>query len=208
MTTPAASGVKAVRGDRAARLAMILVIILGHAGVAVVLLSRPPAIAAAAPVAAISVRAVAAPASPKVNVEPAIDAQLAAPSFEIASPAAVAPAACDIAADIGAALDHDPAMAVALSPVAADPRRAIMIWDGHWAASAAVQAIRDRVRGVVAAAPTRCRSEALTGPRLIFVTVDATTVSIAIGSGEWAWQKLLVDDPANTRSADPIAAAQ
>lgn len=139
-----------------------------------------------------TVRAVAAPPpSQLVSRDLPIDAHVTAPDFQVLPPADDAAALCAVLDKLDTALSHDPAVQPALTAVMAEPARAVMIWDGHWSAAAGMQVVRRVVAATISVQPVACRNEIQVGPRLIFVSVPDTTISIVVGSGTWRWNDLL-----------------
>lgn len=186
----------------ARRAWLIAPVLAGHA--ALLLLALPVAMPARpAEIAAMTVVAVPAPVVPVAAWFPAeivIPTEASAPDIEIA-PALAAGTPCAIGDTIQIAL-HDSSAAIrALAQVPAAARSiadAVMLWDGRWidparvGGEAALSPIRSIVQGSIDAAPEACRRATVAGPRLVYVAVGSKTMILAFGSGQWAWNQLLV----------------
>ncbi|MGX7896497.1 hypothetical protein [Tsuneonella sp. HG222] len=106
---------------------------------------------------------------------------------------------CDLTAPVQAALQLNPDLELEL-PTIADERlsvaRALAVWKDAWAEpderlpEKALASIRDTMRQTILAASDDCRMQVQTGPRLVYLTHDAETVTLALGSGEWTWQEV------------------
>lgn len=173
------------------RIAIATAIIALHTIVAVpVLWSQQPVRQDAIPVV-MTVRAIAVPAmSHQVERDAPIDAGLTAPVIEIATPATEQPPVCDLPAILRGALLADPAAMEALAATAAGSEHAIMAWNGGWIDRPETLALRRTVGAVLRTTRGECLDEALIGPRLIFIAVSGTTVTVAFGSGSWSWRSL------------------
>lgn len=172
-------------GRRAAVAALIVAL---HAALAVLLLAPRPAppLPQAVPLTVHLLPVSRAPVA--VERGPPLDAALSVPAFDIAADPAPAAAPCDVPAALTATLAGDPAVTAAL---AAAPERAVMAWNGGWSVQPGAPAIRRAVAATLAGTAAACLDEPLTGPRLAFVPVAGTTVSVAFGSGTWRWRDLL-----------------
>ena len=142
----------------------------------------------------------------------ALVARIIGPIASEPSPTTIAPSplpaesdeGCDLTAAVQAALRSDPA---AIASTARLPgrslsiARALMLWDGRWIAPtglndpAALDPIKKVIRNQVLAASERCRLIVQTGPRIIVLGTDQAAISMAIGSGEWHWGDLVLDNP-------------
>ena len=129
-----------------------------------------------------------------------IPAEASAPAINIA-PAPATGTTCAVGDSVQLALRDSVAVEAALDRVPAAARSiadAVMLWDGRWADASrlggetALRPIRDTVRNSIRAASATCRSAAVAGPRLVYVEVGGRTMILAFGSGEWAWDQLLV----------------
>lgn len=165
-----------------------------HAGFLIILLAPSKEVPQPVPTIVLHSRAIPAqrPLQP-IDSELLMNPHITAPTVEFAAPAAIEAAAkpCVVLDALSAALQADPDTAAALVPVAGGSSHALMAWDGHWAVSSATSSIRKVVIATITAETARCRDENLVGPRLIFIPVSGTTISIAIGSGTWRWDELL-----------------
>lgn len=174
-----------------------------------------------------------APEAPEVEVEPPaptdvepifVDATLPPvdPTAEpdpLTTPAALSVAAaasaaagetCQLDGWLQAALQTDPAVTLALAAIPRPARsvaNAIMLWDGRWVAAGpvaeAAAPIRTALINGVMAAPEACRTEVLRGPRLLILPDSIGTTVLAVGSGEWRWGDLLVEDQALAATDGP-----
>ncbi len=187
--------VTADRGAGRRRVAVAALIVALHAALALLLTrSRVPA-EPPAPVATMTVVAVpAAPVAPQVEADAVIGVSLAVPEFAVASSETTASPPCDLLAPLGRALQQDPAVIAELAATTATDVRAVMVWNGGWAGRPETDALRRALVTALAAAPADCLDEAMTGPRLIFLTIEGMPVSIAVGSGTWNWRQLLSSD--------------
>ncbi len=176
------------------RVGVAAAIIAVHLALAVLLAwSRSPP-SPAPPATTMVVTAIPAPpAPPPVVRDLPFDAQVIAPPI-VAAPPAVDPLPCDVLAELDAALHADPSVAAALAPAAAGVTHAIMVWNGRWPDEPEVQPVRRTVVVALTAVRSDCLDDVLIGPRLIFIAVDQTIVSVAIGSGTWQWRDLLSPD--------------
>ena len=176
-----------------------------HGGAVALALAGTPS-SSAPPVATIAAYQIAAPLPPLLAVtqpaETPVTVAADAPVVEIVAEAPVGAAApgCALAGTVQAALRGDSGVLNALDAIPHSARSvagAVMLWDGHWATSAALggpgalEPIRARVRASILAASAECRDAAVDGPRLMFVADGADTVVLAVGSGRWAWSQLL-----------------
>ncbi len=182
--------------ERSRSAAAAVLIVALHLALAALLMQRHP-VAVPPPPATLTVTAVPMPrTAPPVEPERPLDAGVAAPAIEIAAaPAQTAPT-CDVLAQVGAAAQSDTAAVAALQPLAAEPSPALMAWAGSWADQPPVPAIRTAVAKALTGLPGACLDEPVVGPRLVFITVGGTSVSVAFGSGTWRWRKLLSTDRA------------
>lgn len=181
--------------ERAWRLIAVAIILLIHVAVAVILLSRRDPVGANRPAAAIILRSI--PVPPAAVSEPlpvAVETEIAAPSFEIAVPPVAGPVSCDLMADVGSVLGSDPVAAADMASVAADPRRAIMLWDGSWLDRREDDPVRRAVGAALRSGRAACLDELQTGPRLIIIPANGTHITVAVGSGVWRWRDLLSSD--------------
>lgn len=115
---------------------------------------------------------------------------------------------CQLAGNVAAAILADPsAMAelAALPPGVRSDADAVMIWNGGWsgqgpATGPSVAApigeratgLRSLIEQTVAAASAQCRAVALTGPVFVPIAEVGRTTMLAIGSGVWRWDDLLL----------------
>lgn len=122
--------------------------------------------------------------------------------------------ACDLTAPLQTALQSSGEVQVALREIPSTQRsvaNAIMLWDGAWtatedrAAASALQMVREIVVQTIVAAGPECRFQAQSGPRLVYLSSDAVTTSLAIGSGQWRWQDVF--DTAQVADGDPTLSA-
>ncbi len=191
------------------RLAAVVIVAVVHIGGVLVLVHRGPA-GVAPPVAAMTVHNIALPPSavPEAPPPPLRAPPLAVPEFAIApSPPPVA-AACDVVGAVASAVSGDAAATAALAPVAADARRAVMVWDGGWSGRTAGDPLRRAIDAALRGQPASCLDEAQAGPRLLLVPVDTSVVAVAVGSGTWRWRGLLADDRLDPPVAGEVAAAE
>ena len=197
-------------GKRASRLLALAVIVLVHIGAIVVLLVRRDPPPPRRPVAAMVVRSVPAPpaTTPEIATAP-VALSIAPPVLEVDDPPPVAPSsACDVAAAVGTALGRDPAAVATLLPIAADPHRAVMLWDGRWRDAGDADPLRRAITAAIRGSTGDCLDESQTGPRLMIVPVAGSVVTVAVGSGRWTWRALLSpdrlpDDPSGVVSPQP-----
>lgn len=177
-------------------------VIIGH--VALLLLALPTALPASQPeLVAITMTMLPAPVVPMVAWTPSeivIPSEASAPDIEIA-PALAAGTPCAVGDSIQIALRDSPSVVRALELVPVDARSiadAVMLWDGRWTdaarvgGEAALGPIRAIVEASIGAAPEACRRAAVAGPRLVYVAVGRRTMILAFGSGQWAWNQLLI----------------
>ena len=110
---------------------------------------------------------------------------------------------CDLTATVQSALRADPEIETALPMIPPERRsvaNALALWKGGWVEpdarlpAQALDAIRDTMGRVVAAAPPACRSQILRGPRFIYLPGAGRTTVLSMGSGQWSWQEV-VDTP-------------
>lgn len=167
-----------------------------------------------------------APEAPEVEVEPpqptdvepifvAANLPPVDPTLEpdpLTTPAALSVAAaasaaagevCELGAWLQAALQVDPEVTQALMAIPRPARsvaNAIMMWDGRWVGAGPVATATTPIRMAlvngVLAAPEACRNEALRGPRLLILPDSAGSTILAVGSGEWRWGDLLLEEQA------------
>jgi hypothetical protein len=182
-------------GQARRRVVTAAAIVVVHLAVAVVVTRpRPPTHAEPAVPAMIVTSVVAPPPPTPIRREVPINAQLAAPAFEIATPAVPPSLDCDMLATLATSLRHDPATIVALAPLTEEPTHAIMAWNGAWSDRAEIQPLRHAVSTTLSKVRADCLDEQLVGPRLLFVEVGTTTVTISFGSGAWSWRAVRFDD--------------
>ena len=176
------------------RLAAAAAIVAVHLAVAALLLRPPPRGRFVAVAAAMRVRSVPAPdAPPPVEREVPLDVELAPPALGDAREGDPAPPTCDILGSLRTALTADAGALAALETTAAEPTHAIMAWNGGWSTAPAAAPVRRVVIATLSSAAPDCLDEALVGPRLAFVPVAGSTVTVAFGSGSWSWRAMLPD---------------
>lgn len=180
-------------GATGRRLLVAAAIVVLHLTVAVLVSRPPPTRRTTAPVVAMEVRTIAAPApqrSPPGAAESPVATSLTPPAFETdPSPSLATP--CDLTAALATALPANQTVTAALAAIAARPTHTLMLWNGGWSDQAEVGPLRDAVVQVLGSAPANCLDAPLTGPRLIFLSTDNSVVSVAVGSGMWHWRDLL-----------------
>ncbi len=173
------------------RAAIAAVIIVLHIGALLILLATRSSAPAIPKPVMITVEAIPVATPHVTEPEAPLDAGLAMPVIEIEATATVHAPQCDLQGQLASNLQADPTVRAALEAVAATPEHAIMAWNGSWVARPEVVPLRQAVEHGLKAARADCLAETLTGPRLVFVPVAETTVSVAFGSGSWTWNNLL-----------------
>ncbi len=122
--------------------------------------------------------------------------------------------ACDLTAPVQAALQSSVEVQDALQEIPTSQRsvaNAIMLWDGAWTvmrdrpAASALALVRNLVVQTIAAAGPECRFQVQAGPRLVYLSNDAVTTSLAIGSGQWRWQDVVDTAQAADGEVTPYA---
>jgi hypothetical protein len=181
------------------RLVALVVVLIIHIVIAIFIVRRRYTVTSERPAAVMSMRSVPMASSLAAQRLPTTSTifpvAVAAPEFETVDLPKVDALSCDLAAAVGTELGHDPIALSILGIVAADPRRAVMLWDGGWQGRIDADPLRRRIVAVLSGAPPRCLDEVQIGPRLVIIAVDKTSVAIAIGSGSWMWRGLLKNGP-------------
>lgn len=182
------------------RFALLPLLAVAHASALLVGLDAvrsAPRAAEATAMASVQIPAppVAVPVAAPPVTEVAFATDISAPPVDIAVTAAGTDD-CAMIESLTAALRDDPRTPAALAAVPASARtvaNALMLWDGHWIASAAPGAV-ERLRGIIVArvraTSSACQAVPVTGPRLVIVPDAGGTIVLAFGSGNWSWAEV------------------
>lgn len=130
----------------------------------------------------------------EVDREAPRDVGLTLPEIDVSSPVKNQEMPCDVLGTLKTALQANPATVAELTAAITQRERAIMVWNGTWSQQPERPSLRHTVAMALTATATACLDEPMTGPRLLFVPVEQTTVTIGFGSGNWSWRELLSDD--------------
>ena len=77
---------------------------------------------------------------------------------------------------------------------------AVVLWNAGWSADAmapgsALAPARAAVEDSLRLLPAQCLDEPVAGPRLVPIPDQDRTMFLVVGSGNWTWRQLLVNDP-------------
>jgi hypothetical protein len=118
-----------------------------------------------------------------------------------ASQTADSASTCQMAALLQTALAEDITVTTALAQVPRKARsvaNAIMLWDGAWVdpaalgGSRALTPIQAAITAIIRTAPADCHDLVVLGPRLISIPDAQGATLLALGSGAWRWEDLLM----------------
>ena len=108
---------------------------------------------------------------------------------------------CQMVAILETALTEDATVTAALAEVPRKARsvaNAIMLWDGDWVEPSALgegralPPIQAAIISIIQGAPADCHAQIVLGPRLISIPDARGATLLALGSGAWKWEDLLV----------------
>lgn len=212
------------RRDRAARAALIIVIVSVHLLLIVWLAGSRIPVSANGPKAVAVVgllpgldpgrperkSAKASRATPQerhsiIELPPLPSLDLATMSFEAAESAGDGGGGCALTEQLRTAILADPAAMAELASLPAGIRSdadAVMLWNGQWFQPgpqpdpSATAPMRALIEKLVATASNECRNMTWTGPQFIPISEGQRYTMLVIGSGAWRWQDL-IEPPAN-----------
>lgn len=105
--------------------------------------------------------------------------------------------ACRLGDRLQGVLQANTAVRAAIARIPAEKRsvsNAVNVWNGRWLALGdGGGVIQAAVNDYVAAAPERCREEAVSGPSLLPIAGEPKPTILVLGSGLWRWSDLLTD---------------
>jgi hypothetical protein len=147
-------------------------------------------------------------AAPVFDLQPVRPA-LVLPEVEVAQPAPAAAGEagtsgmCDIVGRVSRALHADATVSRMLDAAPAEARsvsEAIILWNRNWTAiadpaSGALGRARLIIEATLAELTPPCLHAEVSGPRLLLLPSRHGTTVLVIGSGSWAWGRLLDDAP-------------
>ena len=118
----------------------------------------------------------------------------------VAAAAAAGGQTCQVSQWLQQALQGDPLVQAALSRMSRKSlsiSNALMLWDRTWvqagsATDSEVSTISQAVISGLRQTPDACRRALVRGPELMTLRSGEDTIVIAIGSGEWTWDTLLI----------------
>lgn len=108
---------------------------------------------------------------------------------------------CQMVTILETVLTEDAVVTAALAEVPRKARsvaNAIMLWDGDWiepdalGEGRALPPIQAAIISIIRGAPADCHAQIVLGPRLISIPDAQGATLLALGSGAWKWEDLLV----------------